>query len=89
MKEDDVGLLGEVNYILHQVVVRQDKKTTKVRVFYDTSSRTAKHPWLNSCLHSEPNFLEHLSNVLLRFRCHAVALVGDIDKAFLIMSGEE
>ena len=87
--EDDVGVLGELHYIPHQVVVRLDKKTTKVRVVYDASSRTAKHPPMNSCLHSGPNLLEHLSDVLLRFRCHAVALVGDIEKAFLMMKVAE
>ena len=41
---------------------------------------------LNDCLQVGPNLIPKLFNVLIRFRCHPIALVGDIEKAFLMIS---
>ncbi|XP_065182497.1 uncharacterized protein LOC135813325 [Sycon ciliatum] len=83
---NEVGEVGEVHYIPHQAVVRKDKATTKVRVVYDASAHAGKNPSINSCLHSGPNLLEHIPDILLRFRCYPVALTGDIEKAFLMLN---
>ena len=88
IEEVPVGDLGEINavhYIPHQAVIRHDKQTTKLRIVYDASASVGKCPSLNSCLHAGPSLLEHISDVLLRFRTHRIALTGDIEKAFLMM----
>ena len=44
---------------------------------------------LNDCLHTGPNFGQNILEILLRFRMHHVALVGDVEKAFLMVSVAE
>jgi hypothetical protein len=76
---------GRVHYLPHHAVVRHDKQTTKLRVVYDASAK-ADGPSLNDCLYTGPNFGQSILDILLRFRLHRVALVGDVEKAFLMVS---
>ena len=85
--EGDIA--GEVHYLPHHPVIRQDKLTTKVRVVYDASAKVGKAPSLNECLHAGPSLIEHITDILLRFRIHRVALIGDIEKAFLMVGINE
>ena len=79
--------MGCAHYMPHHPVIRQDKSTTKIRIVYDGSA-TSKDGVLslNDCLQVGPNLIPKLFNVLIRFRCHPIALVGDIEKAFLMIS---
>ena len=81
----DVGEPGKVHYLPHHAVIRRDKETTKVRVVYDASSRS-EGPSLNNCLHTGPKFNQKILELLLRFRTYPVAVVADIEKAFLMIS---
>ena len=58
VEEDGAGELGEVHYLAHHPVVRQDKQTTKVRVVYDASAKTNGGQSLNDCLYSGPPLSE-------------------------------
>ena len=78
-------ITGEVHYLPHHAVLRQDKTTTKVRVVYDASAKVGMGPSLNQCLHAGPPMLEHIADILLRFRVHKVAVTADIEKAFLMV----
>ena len=89
VEEDGAGEIGEVHYLAHHPVVRQDKQTTKVRVVYDASAKRNEGPSLNDCLYSGPPLSETIADVLVRFRCHRTALIGDIEKAFLMISVAE
>ncbi len=80
--------MGSVHYLPHHAVVKQEKETTKVRVVYDASAR-AVGPSLNECLFAGPNFNQKILDILLRFRSYPVALVSDIEKAFLMVSISE
>ena len=60
------------------------KETTKLRVVYDASART-DGPALNDCLYRGPKFGQKIMDIILRFRCHKVALIADIEKAFLMV----
>lgn len=76
---------GEVkHYIPHHVVVTPTKSTTKVRVVYDASAKT-KHSnkRLNECLYRGPVMLPDLCGLLIRFRLNTIAVVADVEKAFL------
>ena len=43
-------------------------------------------PSHNDCLHCGPNFGQCILDIIIRFRLHKVALVEDIEKAFLMIS---
>ena len=74
-----------IQYLPHHAVVRCDKDTTKLRVVYDASARSDGMS-LNDCLHVGPKFNQRIFDILVRFRAHRVALTGDIEKAFLMVS---
>ena len=76
---------GKVHYLPHREVIRLDKETTKLRVFFDASAKSTG-PSLNDCLYIGPPMSPLLYNILLRFRIHKTALVADIEKAFLNIS---
>ena len=40
---------------------------------------------MNECLHAGPPLSQLIFDIMLRFRSHRVALVGDIEKAFLMV----
>ena len=79
------GDAGPVHYLPHHAVVCQDKDTTKVRIVFDASSKSTG-PSLNDCLHVGPKFNQKINEILFRFRSYTVALVADIEKAFLMIS---
>ena len=78
-----------IHYMPRHPVVKQNRSTTKVRIVYDGSATSHKQLSLNDCLQVGPNPIPKLFNVLIRFRCHQVALVADIEKAFLMISVAE
>ena len=64
--------------------MREEAETTKLRVVYDASARAHDNaPSLNECLHAGPPLQNKLWSVLIRSRLHAVAVAGDLRKAFL------
>ena len=74
----------KIHYIPHHAVVRKEAKTTKVRVVYDTSCKESpKGASLNDCLLVGPKLAPLMFHILLRFREKRIALVADIEKAFL------
>ena len=77
---------GTTHYIPHSSVIKEDRQTTKLRVVYDASSKVAGEISLNECLHPGPNLLPLIFDVLLRFRMNKIALIGDLEKAFLQIS---
>ena len=75
----------ELHYLPHHAVVCRDKDTTKVRVVYDASAKSSG-PSFNDCLHVGPKFNQRINEMLFRFRSYPVAVVADIEKAFLMIS---
>ena len=72
------------HYIPHHPVINLSKPTTKVRVVYDASAKAKQdNKSLNECLYRGPVMLQDLTGILLRFRLNKVAMVADIEKAFL------
>ena len=82
------GASDQVHYLPHHGVLRQDKATSKLRIVYDASARSIG-PSLNDCLYTGPKFGQSIFDILLRFRLQRVALTGDIEKAFLMVSVDQ
>ena len=77
-----------VHYLPHHGVVRTDRTTTKLRIVYDASSKT-NGPSLNECLYRGPKFNQLVLDLLIRFWSYKIALVADLEKAFLMIAVDE
>ncbi|XP_065672108.1 uncharacterized protein LOC136089936 [Hydra vulgaris] len=73
--------IGDVYYLPHRTVIREDKLTSKFRIVFDASACTSG-PSLNKCPFSGPLLTTSLYGTLLRFRAKRIALFVDIEKAF-------
>ncbi|CAG2219807.1 unnamed protein product [Mytilus edulis] len=81
---------GRKHYISHHAVITPQKSTTKVRIVYDASAKTNNEmPSLNECLYRGPVLLNNLCGISMRFRLHKIAMVADIEKAFLQVGLQE
>ena len=80
-KEEDESYQGPVHYIPHHAVVRPEKKSTPVRIVFNSSCMFQGHQ-LNDYWMKGPDMLNNLFGVVLRFREREVALVGDISKMY-------
>ncbi|XP_017488061.1 PREDICTED: uncharacterized protein LOC108376370, partial [Rhagoletis zephyria] len=76
-------------YMPHRPVYREDKTTTKMRIVFDASSSENDLASLNDHLSPGENLLADLMSILLRFRCYHIAIIADIEKAFLQISIDE
>ena len=72
---------GPVHYIAHHEVLRPDKKSTPVRIVFNSSSVYQGHR-LNDYWLKGPDLLNGLLGVVLRFREKQVAISGDISKMY-------
>ena len=75
--------VGNTHYLPHKPIVRKDKTTTKTRMVYDASSKMTGEISLNECLNSGPSLTTKLFEILMRFRSQNIAIISDIEKAFL------
>jgi len=72
-----------VFYLPHHAVKRERRGKIKWRIVFDASSNEGDSPSLNDVLEMGPNLLPEVLATLLRFREHRVAIIGDIQQAFL------
>ena len=83
-KVDETVADGPRHYLPHHAVINPLKPTTKLRIVYDASAKSRKdNKSLNESLYRGPVLLNDLCGLLLRFRLNTVAIVADIEKAFL------
>ena len=80
---EEPGEVGHVTYLPHREVIREDKTSTKLRVVVDASAKSRENVSLNDVLYKGPCLTPLLYDVLLRFRIHPVAIIADIEKAYL------
>ncbi|XP_058817061.1 uncharacterized protein LOC131680357 [Topomyia yanbarensis] len=69
-------------YLPHHPVFKESSTTTKVRVVFDASCKTASGYSLNDTLLVGPVVQQDLLSIVMRFRTHHVALVADIEKMY-------
>ena len=80
-KDEIKNYKGLVHYIPHHAVIRPEKKSTPVRIVFNSPSVFQGHK-LNDYWMKGPDLLNNLFGVVLRFREREVALVGDISKMY-------
>ena len=80
--------VGEVTYLPHRAVLRDDKLTTKLRVVFDCSAKSKNGRSLNDCLWKGENLVQQLFEVLLRVRVGEILLTADAEQAYLNISVE-
>ena len=81
--EEDKDPEGVVYYLPHQAIIKEDRLTMKVRIVFDASSHGREAQSLNDCLHTGPNLMPDILQLLIKFRKHKIALLADLEKAFL------
>lgn len=72
---------GPVHYISHHAVVRPEKKSTPIRIVFNSSATYQGHQ-LNDYWYKGPDLLNSLFGVILRFRENSIAVVADISKMY-------
>ena len=82
-KVENPGISGQVTYLPHRAVVRNDKSTTKVRIVFDGSAKRVNQASLNEILHTGPALNPSIFELLLKFRIYQVVLTADMEKAYL------
>ncbi|XP_071171227.1 uncharacterized protein [Mytilus edulis] len=83
-KVEEHSTEGSKHYIPHHAVITPSKTTTKLRIVYDASAKPNNEVnSLNECLYRGPVLLRNLCGIFMRFRLNQVAIVADIEKAFL------
>ena len=63
---------GNVTYLPHKEVVKDQSATTKVRIIVDASPRSKRQPCLNDI--NEPCLNPELYNLLLQFKVYPMAI---------------
>ncbi|XP_008180911.1 uncharacterized protein LOC103308737 [Acyrthosiphon pisum] len=69
-------------YLPHHSVTKASSLTTKVRVVFDASAKSASGVSLNDVLRCGPTVQQDLFSILVRFRKHQFVLTSDIEKMF-------
>ncbi|VDL77602.1 unnamed protein product, partial [Nippostrongylus brasiliensis] len=90
----DRGIIEEVHYnnepelchyLPHHGVISEGSKHTKLRCVYYGSAKTIGKRSLNKVRHRGLVLLAEISGILLRVRCMKILIIGDIEKAFLMV----
>ncbi|XP_011884007.1 PREDICTED: uncharacterized protein LOC105571143 [Vollenhovia emeryi] len=80
---DDRDANNETSYYLpHHAVFKENSITTKLRVVFDASCKTASGLSLNDALLVGPTIQEDLFSILVRFRTFRYAMTADITKMY-------
>ncbi|XP_053687258.1 uncharacterized protein LOC128736793 [Sabethes cyaneus] len=74
--------VSQTYYMPHHAVIKPDSTTTKLRVVFDASCATSTGISLNNALMVGPVVQEDLLSIILRFRCHMIAVVADVAKMY-------
>ena len=83
-KQDVEASVDQTFYLPFHGVVKANSTTTKLRVVFDGSAKTSTKVSLNDMLLPTPNLYPLLTDVLLEFRTHHIAVTGDIHAKSLL-----
>ena len=69
--------VGQVHYLPHRCVIREESSSTKLRIVFNASMKAnTKNPSLNDCLHIGPPLCPTIIHILLRFGGKTVTVIG-------------
>ena len=88
-KVKNEGIVGEVVYLPHKEVIKEDRSTTKLRIVFDASAKYKGTSSLNEVLYKGPCLNAELYSLLLKFRIYPIAITTDIERACLQISIDE
>ena len=75
---------SKAHFLCHFGVARQERETTKLRVVFDGSAKwNIDSLSLNDRLEVGANHMPLLFDTVIRIRLHSIAMIADIEKAFL------
>ena len=78
------------HYISHQAIQDLTRISSKLRIVFDASARTTlMKKSLNDYLLKGDDYLPNICSLLLRFRLHKIAIIADLEKAFLMVAIHE
>jgi len=69
-------------YLPHHGVWRESSTTTKLRVVFDGSAKTASGHSLNDTLMTGANLQDNIIDIIMRFRLHSIAITADLKKMY-------
>ncbi|XP_018371804.1 PREDICTED: uncharacterized protein LOC108766798 [Trachymyrmex cornetzi] len=72
----------QIVYLPHHGVIKESSSTTKLRVVFDASHKGSSGNSLNDRLITGPILQDSLIQILLRFRFHNIAIIGNLEKMF-------
>ncbi|GFR00590.1 integrase catalytic domain-containing protein [Trichonephila clavata] len=75
-----------VFYLPHQVIIKNESLTTKLRIVFDANAHEENQFSLNECLFQGVNLNPNILDLLISFRSNKIAILADVEKAFLQIS---
>lgn len=69
-------------YLPHHGVLRGSGAESRIRVVFNGSSRTVTGASLNGALHTGPNLLPALADIIMHWRRHRYVFVADVEKMY-------
>ncbi|GFY12061.1 integrase catalytic domain-containing protein [Trichonephila clavipes] len=75
-----------VFYLPHQVIIKNESLTTKLRIVFDASALEEKQLSWNDCLFHGVNLNPNILDLLISFRLNKIAILADVEKEFLQIS---
>lgn len=69
-------------FLPHHGVIRESSATTKLRVVFDGSAKSTSGISLNDTLKVGANMQDTITDIILRFRMHVIAITADLQKMY-------
>ena len=88
-KVKNESIVGEVIYLPHKEVIKEDRSTKKLRIVFNASAKYKGTSSLNEVLYKGPCLNADLYSLLLKFRIYPIAITSDKEKVYFQISINE
>ena len=69
-------------FLPHHPVIREESSSTRVRVVFDASCKSASGLSLNDIMLAGPTIQDDLRSIVMRSRLHPIMLIADVAKMY-------